>query len=44
MPKIVGCTKVGLMDMLWCEECDQIPETMGCIRKRRELGNGYVED
>ena len=44
MPKIVGCTKEGLMDMIWCNECDQIPESMGCIRKRRELGNGYVED
>lgn len=42
--KIVGCTKEGLMDMLWCKDCEEIPESLGCNRKRRRLGNGYVED
>ena len=44
MKEIVGCTKEGLMDMLWCKECEEIPESLGCLRKRRRLGNGYVED
>ena len=44
MPKIVGCTKVGLMDMLWCEECELEQGSMSCIDKRRKLGNGYIED
>lgn len=44
MSKIVGCTKDGLMDMIWCETCEHDPESIACIKFRRTIGHGYVED
>lgn len=43
MPKILGCTKEGFLDMMCCRDCECTPESVECIEKRQKLGNRYVE-
>lgn len=40
--EIVGCIRRGVEDMLWCDECEFVPHSDGCVERRRELCNGYV--
>lgn len=44
MAKIVGCTKIGLMDMKWCNACEHETESIACINFRRSIGFTYIED
>lgn len=44
MAKIVGCTKIGLMDMIWCNAYEHEPESIDYINFRRSIGFTYIED
>lgn len=35
---IIGCERSRLLDITYCKDCDETPETKGCTEKRRRLG------
>ncbi|MCK4666918.1 hypothetical protein KAU33_09225 [Candidatus Dependentiae bacterium] len=40
--EIVGCTRVGLSEMLRCQDCEYKPHSLKCVERRLRHGNGYV--
>jgi len=40
--EIVGCTRVGLSEMLRCQDCEYEPHSLGCVERRLRRGSGHI--
>ena len=39
---VIGCGRSRILDMTYCEDCDESPETKGCTERRRRLGAVFI--
>ena len=39
---IIGCGRSRILDMSYCEDCVESPETKGCTERRRMFGVGFI--